>query len=100
VPKSSFAAKAIACVLLYGIVPCLFGFFVLREWRAEGVTLVVAAVAIFLSGATMVACALWILVLWNRQRLLLRIGGLASIVAGCVLIGASYANVLPCSGPE
>lgn len=90
---------ALAVLLLYGIVPLLIGYFILREWAAERTALVVCGALFLVSGATMLLSALWLLVGLGRQRRPLWTGGIACILSAGVLVGATLTDVLPCSGP-
>ncbi len=97
--KPSIGRMGVALLLLYGIVPVLAGYILMREWAAERMALVACAAIFLLSGTTMLVCAFWLLVGPDRQRLALWSGGIASILSGSVLAGATFTHVLPCSGP-
>jgi hypothetical protein len=86
--------------LLYGLLPVLVGFFVLRERAAESVLLIFVGVLLFLGGTVMVSSTLWLLGTLGRSRLPLWVGGIASILNASIFAWATLTNVLPCSGPE
>ena len=97
--KPSIGRMGVALLLLYGIVPVLAGYILMREWAAERMALVACAAIFLLSGTTMLVCALCLLVAPGHQRVALWSGGIASILSGSVLAGATFTHVLPCSGP-
>jgi len=97
--RARFGAMALALLLLFGIVPLLAGYLILREWTAERTALVVCGALFLVSGATMLLSALWLLVGLGHQRLPLWTGGIATILSAGVLLGATLTNVLPCPGP-
>ena len=97
--KPSIGRMGVALLLLYGIVPVVVGYVLVREWAAARTALVVCGAIFLVSGTTMLVCAFWLLVGPDRQRLALWSGGIASILSGSVLAGATFTHVLPCSGP-
>ncbi len=98
-PKPSIVRMGLALLLLDGVVPVVLGYIYLREWAAEGTALVICGAIFLLSGLTMIASALRLLVSLGRERLPLLTGGIASILSAGVLVGASLAHVMPCAGP-
>jgi hypothetical protein len=97
--KPSLGRMTLALPLIFGIFPAFVGYQLLGEWAAEGTPLLVSAVVLLLSGATMLMSAVWLLVSLGRQRLPLWSGGVASLLSGGVLTAATISDVLPCSGP-
>jgi hypothetical protein len=97
--KPSIGRMGLALMLLYGVVPVVFGYIVVSDWAAVRAAVIVCGAIFLLSGGTMLASAIWLLVGLGRQRLPLWTGGIASILSGGVLAGASLTHVLPCSGP-
>jgi hypothetical protein len=87
-------------LLLFGIIPLLFGYIYLQYWADESVALFVCAALFFMSGTTMLVSGVWLLVTLGRQRLPLWAGGIAAMVSGGLFVGASLTHVLPCSGPD
>lgn len=98
-PKSSIGRMSLALPLMLGLAPAFGGYQIVREWAAEGALLAVVGAVLLLGGATMLASALWLLVSLGRQRFPLWSGGIASLLSGGVLAGATTSHVLPCSGP-
>ena len=98
--KPSIRRVGPALLLLYGIVPFVFGYIVLREWTAESAVLVICGAMFLLGGATMLSSALWLLAGVGRLRAPLWTGGFASILSAGVMVGSSLGHVLPCKGPD
>ena len=98
-PKPRIRLMALALLVLYGTLPILFGYLILRRWAAERIALVVCGVLFLISGTTMLLSSLWLLVGLGRQRGPLWIGGIASVLSAGVLVGGTLTDVLPCSGP-
>ncbi len=98
-PKPSIGRMSLGLLLLYGIIPFVFGYLYVSDWAAEGTALKVCGASFLLSGGTMFVSATWLVVGLGRQRFPLWTGGIASILSGAVLAGASLTHVLPCSGP-
>lgn len=98
--KPRIGIVALAVLLLYGIVPLLFAYVILREWAADRRALAICGVLFLVSGATMLLSACWLFVSLGRQRTPLWAGGAASLVSAAVLVGATLTDVLPCSGPD
>jgi hypothetical protein len=90
----------LAVLLLYGVVPLLFAYFILREWTAERTALVVFGVIFLFGGATMLISALLLFVSLGRWRLPLWAGATASLASATALIVATLTEILPCSGPH
>jgi hypothetical protein len=96
--KPSLGSVGPALLLLYGVIPVVFGFVIFaRELASESLALVICGVLFFLGGVGMLAAAIWSL---GGQRLPLWIGGGASLWSACVMTSATLTNVLPCSGPD
>lgn len=91
---------ALAVLLLYGVVPLLFAYVILREWAAERTALIICGVLFLVSGTTMLLSALWLFASLGRQRSPLWAGGAASLASAAVLVAATLTDVLPCSGPD
>ena len=89
----------LALPLMFGIVPAVVGYLIVREWAAEGTALLVSGAVFLLSGATMLVSAAWLLVSLGRQRSPLWSGGVASLLSGGVLAAATISHLIPCSGP-
>jgi hypothetical protein len=87
-------------LLLFGIVMSAFGWVALHEWRYEQVSLVACGALWILCGPAIVACALWLLGSLGRSITALRIGGIAIVASGTVLVAAAVSGALPCSGPS
>jgi hypothetical protein len=98
-PKPNIGRMGLALLLLYGVVPVVIGCVVVSDWAGERTAPVVCGALLLLSGGTMLASAVWLLVGLGRQWPPLCTGGIASILSGGVLAGASLTHVLPCSGP-
>jgi hypothetical protein len=98
-PKPNIGRMGLGLLLLYGVIPVTFGCAYGNDWAAERTALVVCSAVFLLSGGTMLGSAIWLFVSLGRQRLALWTGGIASIVSGSVMAGASLTHVLPCSGP-
>jgi hypothetical protein len=98
-PKPSIGRMALALPLLFGVAPVLVGYQLVGDWAAEGPALVVVGTVLLLSGATMLASAIWILVSLGRQRFPLWSGGITSLLSGGIAAAATFSDVLPCSGP-
>ena|SRR6266480_3016122 len=90
----------LALLLLYGVIPLLFAYFILREWTAERTALVACGVLFLVSGATMLISAALLFVSWGRWRLPLWTGATASLASATALIIATVTEILPCSGPN
>jgi hypothetical protein len=90
----------LAVLLLYGVVPLLFAYFILREWTAERAALIAYGVIFLVCGATMLISAILLFVSWGRQRLSLWAGATASLVSATALVIATLTEMLPCSGPD
>ncbi len=99
-PKPRIGIAALAVLLLYGIIPLLFAYFILREWAAERTVLVICGVLFLVSGVTMLVSALGLFVSLGRWRKPLWAGGAASLVSAAVMVGVTLTDVLPCSGPD
>ncbi len=97
--KPSLGRMTLALPLMFGIFPAVGGYQILREWAAEGTPLLVSAVVLLLSGATMLLSAVWLLASLGRRRFPLWSAGVASLLAGGVFAVATISDVLPCSGP-
>jgi hypothetical protein len=98
-PKPSIGRMALALPLLFGVAPALGGYHLVGYWAAEGTALVVVGAVLLLSGATMLASAIWLLVSLGHQRFPLWSGGITSLLSGGILAAATVSDVLPCSGP-
>ena len=98
--KPSICRMGLGFLLLYGLIPALIGYFIVRQWAAERTVLAVCAATLLLSGATMLMSALWLLSDLGNQRLPVWTGSIGSILSGGMLVGATLTNVLPCSGPN
>ena len=98
--KPRIAIVALALPLLYGIIPLLFAYIILREWAAERTALIICGVLFLVSGATMLLSAIGLFVSMGGWRKPLWAGGAASLLAAAVMIGATLTDVLPCSGPD
>lgn len=95
-PKPSIGRMALALPLLFfGLLPFFEGYYVVREWAAESVTLVASGAVLFLSGAIMLGSAIWLLVSLGHQRFPLWSGGIATLLSA----GATIVDRLPCSSP-
>jgi len=92
-PKPRIGMLALAVLLLYGIIPLLFAYVILREWAAERTLLVICGV-LFLGGGVTLFVSL------GRSRNLLWAGGAASLVSAAVIVGATLTDILPCAGPD
>jgi hypothetical protein len=90
----------LALLLLYGVIPLLFAYFILREWTAERTALVACGVLFLVSGATMLISAILLFTGWGRLRLPLWAGATASLASATTLIIATLTDMLPCSGPN
>jgi len=99
-PKPRIGMLALAVLLLYGIIPLLFAYFIFREWAAERTVLVICGVLFLGSGVTMLVSALSLFVSLGRRKILLWAGGAASLVSAAVMVGATLSDILPCSGPD
>ena len=91
---------AVAVPLLYGVIPLLFAYSILRLWTAERTPFVICGVVFLVSGATMLISVLLLFVTWGRWRLPLWAGGAASLTSATVLVTATLTEILPCSGPD
>ena len=98
-PKPNIGRMALALPLLFGVAPALGGYQLVGDWAAEGRALVVVGAVLLLSGATMLASAIWLLVSLGLQRFPLWSGGMTSLLSGGILAAATVSDVLPCSGP-
>jgi hypothetical protein len=98
-PKPNIGRMALALPLLFGVAPALGGYQLVGDWAAEGRALVVVGAVLLLSGATMLASAIWLLVSLGLQRFPLWSGGITSLLSGGILAAATVSDVLPCSGP-
>ena len=99
-PKPRIGIAALAGLLLYGIVPLWFAYFILCQWAAERTVLVICGVLFLGSGVTMLVSALGLFVSLGRWRNPLWAGGAASLVSAAVMVGATLTDILPCSGPD
>jgi hypothetical protein len=99
-PKRRIGRACLGLPLLYGLVPVAVGCIVLREWAALSEPLVVFGVLCLVGGTVMVSSALWLFITVGRSRLLLWIGGIASILNAGILASVTLTDVLPCSGPN
>jgi hypothetical protein len=86
-------------MLLFGALMFLFGYFDLSEWRSERAPLVACGVVWVIAGPAVFASALWLFATLGRSLLALRIGGMAILASGTVLVAGAASGVLPCSGP-
>jgi hypothetical protein len=89
---------SLALPLMFGVIPSIAGYQLLREWLAEGTALIVGGALLLLTGATMLASAFLLLVSLGRLLFPLWTGGIASLLSGGVLVAATISQVLPCSG--
>jgi len=48
-PKPRIGMLALAVLLLYGIIPLLFAYFIFREWAAERTVLVICGVSFWVA---------------------------------------------------
>jgi hypothetical protein len=97
--KRSVGRVLLALPLLYGLVPVLVGYLVLRDWAYESAPLVAFGALFLLGGAAMVSSALCLLVTRGRSRRPLWIGGSLSLLSAGIFAWATLTDVLPCSGP-
>ena len=86
-------------MLLFGTLMFLFGYFDLSEWRSERVPLIACGVVWVIAGPAVFASALWLFGTLGRSLPALRIGGMAILASGVVLLAGAASGVLPCSGP-
>lgn len=98
--KRSYGRFCLGLPLLYGLVPIIFGWIVLRRSAGASSSVICFSVLFLLAGIVMVSAALWLLVSLGRSDLPLRIGGIASILNAGIFAWATLADVLPCSGPD
>lgn len=99
IPKRSVSGACLGLPLLYGLVPVIVGYVVLREWGAESAPLIVFGVLFLLGGTLMVSSALWLLATVGRSLLPLWVGGIASLLNACIFAWVTLTDLLPCSGP-
>jgi hypothetical protein len=98
--KRSFGAMFLALpMLFFGILISLYGAHGIAEWQSEGAALIVASVALSLTGVAIAGAVLWLWGSLGRNRWALMIGGSASVVSGAVLAAAVLTHVMPCNGP-
>lgn len=99
-PERSFGRAGMGLLLLYGLLPVLFGFFNLAEWKSESPFLILFGTLALLGGTVMVTSGLWAMVTLGRSRLALWTGGIASLFNAVNLAWVVLTDVLPCSGPD
>ena len=74
-PKPSIGRMALALPLLFGVAPALGGYQLVGDWAAEGTALVVVGAVLLLSGATMLASAIWLSCPWGASGFRYGAGG-------------------------
>lgn len=82
-PNPGIGRLALAPPLMFGLIPAIGGYQFVGQGAAEGTALVVVGAFLILSGATMLASAVWLLVSQGRQQFPLWSGGIASRACGC-----------------
>lgn len=98
--KPSVGAIILSLLMLFfGIQMSGFGYGYLREWRSEGLLLIVCAAVWMLGGPAVCGAALWSLGTLGREPPVLRVGGMAIAVSGVALAVAAGVGTLQCSGP-
>lgn len=98
--KPRIGAMLLALLMLFfGALMFLFGYFDLSEWSSEQAPLIACGVVWVIAGPVVFASALWLFGTLGRSVLALRIGGMAILASGMVLIAGATSGVLPCSGP-
>ena len=95
----SFGRASLGVLLLYGVLPVMFGIGYLIPWRSESLPLIVFAVLSPLGGVVMVSSGLWLLVTAGRSHRALWSGGIASILCAANLAWGVMTETVPCSGP-
>jgi len=91
---------ALGLLLLYGLIPVMFGFIALSGWRSKSPPLIVFGVLALVGGTVMLTSGLWSMVTLGRSRLALWTGGIASLLNAGSLAWVVLTEILPCSGPD
>jgi len=97
--KSGVSAMGLAVLMLFFGGLMIFVGSDLSEWESQRLSLSATCLLLLFSGLAMVVGALWIFVSLGRKGLPLRIGGVASLVAGLGLPTAALTGIFQCSGP-
>jgi len=98
--KPSIASMVLALpMLFFGCLMFLGGYVGLVDWRSESAMLIPVSLILLMSGSAVFVSMLWLLTSVGRNRLALRMGGIALAVSGTVLAMAAGTGLLPCSGP-
>lgn len=98
-PKPRIGRMVLALPLMFGVVPAVGGYQLLRDLAAEQTALIFSSAVLFLSGATMLVSAAWLFVSLGQRQFPLLIGGIASLLSGGVIAAATVSHVFPCSTP-
>jgi len=98
-PARSFGRTTLGFLLLYGIIPMLFGMAYLVRWRSESVALITFAGVSILGGIAMISSGLWTMITGGASRRTLGAGGIATIVSAANMAWAVLTETIPCSGP-
>ena len=98
-PARRLGRTSLGFLLLYGIIPMLFGIAYLVRWRSESVALITFAAVSLLAGVAMISSGLWTMLTGGASRRALWAGGIATIVSAANLAWAVLTETIPCSGP-
>jgi uncharacterized membrane-anchored protein len=97
--ERSFGRTSLGLLLLYGIVPMMFGIAYLVRARSESVPLITFAALSLLGGVAMVSSALWTMLTRGSSGRALWAAAIASMVSAANLAWAVLTETIPCSGP-
>jgi hypothetical protein len=98
-PKRSVVRACLGIPLLYGLVPIIVGYLVLRESPSASALLVVFAALCLAGGIVMASSAFFLLVTLGRSSTAAWTGGIASLLNAGLFAWVTFTDVLPCSGP-
>lgn len=95
----SFARTCLGLLLLYGMIPMMFGIAYLVRLRSESMPLITFAALSLLGGVAMVSSALLTMLTRGSSLHALRVAAIGTLVSAANMAWGVLTETIPCSGP-